>query len=321
VTQRSRWCLGFVQICRGSCGPLNFGNGISLVDRLILIETFLHWGAAHSFRILGIVVVALFLIFDIRAVHAEMNDAVEHFLPYFAAQSVAMVWLTRGRVLPIMSDLSQLLAAPAIVISVVGGLIKPQGHKFKVTNKGGDRSRTFVQWPMLRIFLALLLLTAGGILIRYTLNDSAAPTAASAIGLFWAWYNIVVLVLACLVCIEARQVRKGERLRGSEVAIVHGPYGSARYRVRDLSVSGISLFGPAPGSEGERAIVRLEDLELAGNIARIGTDNFALRFELDNKSRESLVQKLYSGRYSASVTEIKPLSVATTLAMRVFGWS
>ena len=45
VSQRSRWCLGFVQICMGKSGPLRFGNGVPLVDRLMLIETFLHWGA------------------------------------------------------------------------------------------------------------------------------------------------------------------------------------------------------------------------------------------------------------------------------------
>jgi cellulose synthase (UDP-forming) len=318
ITQRSRWCLGFVQICRGPSGPLKPGNGLRLVDRAILIETFLHWAAAHTFRILGIVVVALYLLFDIRAVHAEMNDAVDHFMPFLAAQSVVMVWLTRSRVLPVMADLSQLLAAPEIIRSVAAGLIKRQGHKFKVTAKGGDRSRRLVQWPMLRIFLSLLLLTAVGILYRFTLNDSEAPVASSAICLFWAWYNMVILVLACLVCVEARQIRKGERLRGEDTAVVLGPNGVESHPLRDLSVSGICIMGRAPGHLGERATIRLGDLELEGTIVRVAADNFALRFEMDGKARHRLVRRVYSGRYSAAVTKIKPLNVATAVVMRVF---
>ena len=56
ITQRSRWCLGFVQICRGKSGPLRFSNQLSWVDRVILSETFLYWSATHAFRILALMI-------------------------------------------------------------------------------------------------------------------------------------------------------------------------------------------------------------------------------------------------------------------------
>jgi cellulose synthase (UDP-forming) len=52
-----------------------------------------------------------------------------------------------------------LLAATEIVRSVIQGITRPTGHKFKVTAKGGDRSKRFVQWPMLKMFANYILLT------------------------------------------------------------------------------------------------------------------------------------------------------------------
>ena len=67
-----------------------------------------------------------------------------------------MGWMARGRVMPIMSDVTQLLAASQILQAVAHGLVKPKGHKFQVTAKGGDRSKRFVQWPLLKLFLVYL---------------------------------------------------------------------------------------------------------------------------------------------------------------------
>ena len=142
--QRSRWCLGFVQICRGPSGPLRFGNNLPLVDRIMLCETFLHWAATHSFRLLGFIVPTLYLLLDIQAVHANVIDAIMHMFPFFTAQCARFLWLAEGRALPIMSDLYQVLCATEVLKAVWAGLTRPQGQKFNVTVKGGDRSRKFV---------------------------------------------------------------------------------------------------------------------------------------------------------------------------------
>ena len=94
--QRSRWCLGFVQICRGPSGPLRFGNNLPLVDRIMLCETFLHWAATHSFRLLGFIVPTLYLLLDIQAVHANVIDAIMHMFPFFYC-SVCEISVAGGR--------------------------------------------------------------------------------------------------------------------------------------------------------------------------------------------------------------------------------
>jgi cellulose synthase (UDP-forming) len=71
VTQRSRWVVGFAQICSGPLGPLRRRNGLTPVDRISLIETFLYWSANYSFRLLGIIIPVVHWLFDVRAVHAD----------------------------------------------------------------------------------------------------------------------------------------------------------------------------------------------------------------------------------------------------------
>ena len=159
ITQRSRWCLGFVQICRGKSGPLRFQNRLTFVDRVILSETFLYWSATHSFRLLALIVPVLFLLFGIQAVHASVQDVLSYFLPCFIVQMSIMGWMTQARVVPIMADVSQLIAAHSVLRAVVAGLLRPVGQKFKVTAKGGNRDVRFVEWSLLKMLLGYLVLT------------------------------------------------------------------------------------------------------------------------------------------------------------------
>jgi cellulose synthase (UDP-forming) len=95
----------------GPSGPFRFANRLRPIDRLALVDTFLFWSAADVFRLFGIVVPILYLMFGIEAVHADFTDTLLHFVPYFVFQSIVMAWLTDWRILPIMADVSQLLAA------------------------------------------------------------------------------------------------------------------------------------------------------------------------------------------------------------------
>ncbi len=174
IVQRSRWCLGFMQICVGRSGPLRRNNGLSIVERLTLIETFLHWSATHFYRLLGLMIPIAFLLFGVQAVNASVTDAVSYFSPYFVVQMAATAWLSQSRALPIMGDLSQLLAATDIVKAVYRGLTKPKGQKFAVTAKGGDRSKLMVQTPLLAIFLTYLVLTIAGSMLCVSNRSKSA---------------------------------------------------------------------------------------------------------------------------------------------------
>src|SRR5258708_34886232 len=159
ITQRSRWCLGFVQICRGKSGPLRLRHGLTFVDRIILSETFLYWSATHAFRILALIIPVLFLLFGIQAIHASVQDAISYFLPCFIVQMSIMGWMTQGRVVPIMADISQLIAAHTVLKAVAAVLLKPVGQKFQLPANGESPHSLFLTYSLLKIPLVSLTYT------------------------------------------------------------------------------------------------------------------------------------------------------------------
>jgi cellulose synthase (UDP-forming) len=318
IGQRSRWALGFMQICRGRSGPFRFDNHLRLIDRLMLMEAFLYWSATFCLRLLGLIVPAFYLLFDIQAVHANVTDAVLYFVPYFVAQIVVVAWLSRGRVLPIMSDLSQLLCADAILKSVTVGLLRPKGRKFRVTAKGGSRNIIVVQWRLLRVFLFYLALTIAGILWAFVLDDTRPLADASGMALAWSWYNIVVLVLACLVAVEALDRRTGDRFRVNRPAILTIAGQQRSFLVADISLTGMRLIGMPPGALGTRAHVQLDNLDVDAVLVRSGKGEFALRFAEAPRAREKLIRHVYGGAYTAGVETIRPTAVASAVVSRLF---
>lgn len=316
--QRARWCLGFVQICRGPSGPLKIGNGLPFVDRIMLCETFLHWSATHLFRVLGVIVPALYLLLGIEAVHANVIDAIWYLAPFLAAQIGIFLWLTDGRVIPLMSDLYQMLCSTEVLKGVVSGLLRPKGQKFKVTAKGGDRSKQFIQWPLLRIFGVLLALTAIGIANAFLIDPTRPLAESSAIALFWSWYNIIVLTLCCYVCSEQQQRRKGERFDVRVPVTISAGEISYGFYASDVSVSGIHLLGEPPLPVGSPVRARFADVSIDAHIRRKTEHGFGLEFENSAQSKAHLLRFIFSGRTSTTVGKIKPHLVATALAARIF---
>ena len=318
VSQRARWALGFMQICRGPSGPLSDKVDTTLTDRIMLSETFLHWSATHMFRLLALVVPALYLLFDVQAVYAGVPDAISHLLPFFIVQAAMIMWLTKGRVLPLMADLSQLLGATDITKSVFIGLFRPQGHKFQVTAKGGDRTKGFVQWRMLRIFLAYLALNVAGILWAFVLDDTRSLADASIIAYVWTWYNIVILTMACFVCVEASQARRGDRFHSSGWATLIIGNAQRQMSIADISVSGMRLRGAAPAPVGTDVHVRFDGIDVAATIMRADAAGFAVQFAPSQEMHASLVRHVYCDRHDGNLPDISAAKVAGAVLNRVF---
>ena len=317
ITQRSRWALGFMQIFRGTLGPLRPNNGLSIIDRVSLIEAFLYWAGSYSFRMLGIIVPILYLLLNINAVQADVATTLSYYVPHFVASAIVTGWMAQSRVMPIMTDVTQLLAASQILQAVAHGLLKPKGQKFKVTAKGGDRSQRFVQWPLLNMFLVYLGLTIAGVVWAFLLEDGTKLRDSSALCLFWSWYNIVVLTIACLVCIEQPRYRSAERLATVDTAMVHGGEGASAHRLLDISLGGARLDGAYGGEEGDWVVVDFEGLHLPATVMRCAPNEFAVRFDDVGAARTELIKLVYSGRYSASVARIEPRRVAAAVLERV----
>jgi len=321
IGQRGRWALGFMQIFRGPSAPWRLTNHLPLVHRLMLVEAFLYWTTSFGFRIVALIIPMLYLLFDVQAVYANVEEALSYFAPYFIAQVAVVAWISSGRVLPIMSDLSQLISADHVLKCVAVGLFKPSGHKFRVTQKGLSRGSTFVQWQQFRGFALYLVLTVAGILWAFTINDARPLAEASFIALAWSWYNIIVLLLACIVSIETVERRRGHRLRVNRTALLTTGQREAPYAVADISVTGMRLIGTPPGSVGTAVQVKLENLDVEASVVRLCKDGFALRFGLETApdARRALIRHVYGSGSSDSVGTVHPAAVAGAVFSRLLG--
>jgi cellulose synthase (UDP-forming) len=316
ATQRTRWCLGLIQICRGRSGPLRFGNGLPLMFRISLIETFFYWGGSFLFRTFCILAPALYFLFDIRIVQANLSDAIAHFAPMVITQIAVTTWLGGGRMLPLIADVYQMLIAPEIIRVVAFTLIKPSGHEFKVTAKGIHSVGLNIQWRLLFRFLAIAFITILGLAKVFAFDHSDLIEDGGALNLFWAWYNLVVLAICCLVCVEQPRRRVDERFSTKEKVLIKIGGQVRAYDVADISAGGLRLAGEISDPVGSPATLIMGGIESPAVIARKGANEFAVSL-IGDEAREAMTLRVYSERYGKPLDEILPSRVLAGILQRL----
>ena len=313
ITQRSRWCLGFIQILRSQDGPMS-KNSLSLTDRISLIESFLYWAGTYCFRLASLVIPISFFWFEVRAVNVELGEGLANFLPYFVAQVMVIGWLSRWRIMPILTDVSQLLAMREILASVAIGLIRPKGHKFQVTAKGGDRSKIIVQWRMILFFATFLVATLYGLMISFHLDPHRTLEDSSIVALFWSWYNILLLLVAIVCCIERPRMRRAERFQSTDCVEIRVRNGVVPVKMLDVSIYGMRLEGRHDLELDQTIDLTYRGLHLAGRVARVGSADVAISLEHSFNSRLAMIREIYSGRLEIFFEGVN----ASKLGKRIF---
>lgn len=318
ITQRGRWCLGLMQIARGRSGPFSRQSKLTFIDRFSLVDAFMSWAAVYGTKVLGLVVPWLYLLFGIKAVYADLFDLLKYFLPFYVWHAFTMAWISRGRSLAIMTDVSQYIAAPAVLRAVVVGLIKPKGHKFKVTAKGGDRSHKFIEWPLLRLYGSALLITLLSIAYAFIINPRGESIAYGGLALAWSLYNAVVLALVCFICIEQPRRRKSERFERDEPILIHEGNDPRLVRMADISITGARFIDPAPPPVGTILKCNVYGQDVSATVMRRTSDGFGVRFEEAVATRIRVVRAFYAGEYVHSFRGVRAAPVGKALLMRLF---
>ncbi|MFK4697286.1 hypothetical protein ABIF42_002880 [Bradyrhizobium diazoefficiens] len=277
------------------------------------------WSAVYTSKVAGLMVPWLFLLFGIKAVQADLTELLRFFLPFYVWHGLSMAWLSHGRSLAMMSDVSQLIAAPAVLKAVAAGLLKPEGHKFKVTAKGGDRDRRFVEWPLLRIYGCALLITLAAIAYAFILHLRGENIAYGGLALAWSLYNALILTVVCFVCIEQPRKRKAERFDRNEPILLRQDGKWHLARLADISITGARLIDPDPPAPGSTIDCRIYGRSIAAIVVRRTTDGFAVRFEEGMDTRVHAIRAFYAGEYVRAYQGVRALPVGKALLMRLFG--
>ena len=217
-----------------------------------------------------------------------------------------------------MSDVAQFIAAPAIVKAVVTGLLKPQGHKFKVTAKGGDRGQRFVEWRLLRFYLSALVINLAGIAMAFLVHVRGDSIAYGDLALVWSWYNSIVLMIVCFVCIEQPRRRKAERFEVDEAVQIVSRGHSKIYRLADISITGARFRGEVPSPVGTSVKCTLRGQTVDAMIVRQLPDGFAVKFDESLDARIVMIRNFYAGGYITAIHAIEPAGVGKAVLSRIF---
>jgi cellulose synthase (UDP-forming) len=318
LTQRGRWCLGFMQIVCSPLGPFCC-NRLSLALRIGLVDTFIYWVFSFFFRFICLIIPIIYWFTGLKVASAPLDQIGQYFLPYYLSVIIAFGWATSGLMKPILTDVSNLLPMFECMKASVIGLARPYGHPFKVTAKGGRRDRLTVAWPMIFRFGSIAALTLLGML--YGSFADFAPSHdrfdAKLINIIWSIYNIIVIVLAISVCIELPRYRREERFATAETVRVRAGDQVLAARLSDLSVSGARIEAPRPQREAEVTLTVHQVGDIRARIVRGSEQMFAVEFIATDSARDELIRKLFSGQFRAPRATVRSGPLALALLARM----
>ncbi|MGF6255069.1 glycosyltransferase [Ensifer sp. LBL] len=325
--QRERWCQGGIQTLYLHNGPLR-GPGLSLFQRIMFLP--MSWLVQYVVRLIVLLVPIAYLWFGALPLRfTGVADYVSNQLPVLAAYFLLMLWITPTRYLPVVSSAVGTFATFRMLPTVLSSLVRPFGKPFKVTPKGtGNEANSFDAYTFTWI-AAFIAVTALGLLINLVPETAQVQGAFSAIGAVWSGINIVVLVIASLICFEKPR-RLFQAFKLDEPANVDGTPG----RVVSLSLDkAVVAVPPEVRFESAQVTLRLDGFEplqadlrqvtqRRGDISRIGDKRrfyLHLYYDLDGKERDRMIVKLYTGRYSQDIPDIDKVAVSVNLLLRAFG--
>lgn len=317
VTQRARWCLGLMQIARGPLGPLA-RNNLRLRDRWSVLDSVFFWLTTFIFRIASMTFPLFYWFFNITVVNASVPDVITYFGTYMVWILFVLNFISSGMVIPIVNDVSQLLGAIPISRAAIIGLIKPKGHPFSVTAKGGDRTQIVIQWRLMRPFLVLVALTILGLVVglfsdRFAFNDAGD---GKIVILFWTVYNLIILSVTLAVCVELPRVEQ-HYADSPERALISVDGKLKRVWMTDLTqetarVRGIQLEPAA------RVTMRIKDIgDFPTTVLESTSDGALLSLSLEDAQYQALLRRLYAGGNVPSVTATRMSAILSDATARI----
>ncbi|MDS9470018.1 glycosyltransferase [Paracoccus sp. MBLB3053] len=317
VTQRARWCLGLMQIARSSLGPMATNN-LRLRDRWSVVDSVFFWMTSFPFRVAAVVYPLLYWYFNVIVVDASLTDVISIFGAYYLWTLVVLNLLSRGMVVPILNDVSQLIGAIPITRAAYTGMFRPNGHPFSVTAKGGDRTRIVIQWRMMAPFAILLGLTTFGLWLgilsdRFAFNDAGD---GKWVILFWTIYNVVVLAMTCLACVELPR-RERHIADQPERAIFATGDELRRQWIASLTLDTVRLRGRIYPI-GTRGLLRIKDVgDVEAYVIAQTPDGTRLHLLPDDQQREALFLRFYADGDAPGVARAQTSALISDIARRL----
>ena len=316
--QRERWARGAIQILFLSKGP--FGPGLNLMQRLLFLPS--HWLSLGLRTFIALAAPLMFLWAGISpVVDVTASDVVHYYLPMILVTAGGMWVFAPRQHLPLVSLVQGTLLSFRVLPVVLATLIKPFGHPFKVTPKGGASQQSDYSRGIFWMAAGLMAATFAGLLVnlapewRIVDDVDVLPVVA-----FWSAINMVVLFLVCMVALQAPMRRGEERLDIREPTWIVSPAGMiGEFESLDLSLSGAGIAAGADSplrlQSGDAVRVFIKEVGfVAGTIVRRSQQSVAVHFDLPpSLERDLLIRKLFTA--GLDTTEVEASAWSSTRAL------
>ena len=313
INQRSRWCLGTVQLALLPNGPVR-GRGYSLTARLHFLHGLLHW-LSKPFMVLILLAPALYWYAGVSVFHATPHAFAAYGLPPFVMFWAYSYWISQRRCLPVFSEVSQIVSAMAVTGTLASALLRPFGRPFKVTAKGLDRSKTVVHWKLVAVFGGLLIaLAVGG--AATALGDQAL-TSGDVLNLIWTGVALILTLGALMACVDLPRPGKEERFPWGAATRIRTEDGEGDSNFVNITTDGALLEGGGLLKQlavGQPLEVYVDSVGwLPAHLAGRGVAGAELRFAGSEAQREHLVGHVFTVPPSHVAVQVRPLEAASAL--------
>jgi cellulose synthase (UDP-forming) len=315
--QRQRWARGGIQILFLRSGPL--GPNLSFMHRLFFLPT--PWLSQSMILLMTIIAPLVYLLTGILPlVNATGASSIFYILPMMLAMIGALRVYAPRQYFPLATQVLGTLQSFKLLPIVLSTLIKPHGHVFKVTPKGGGAAQSADERGIFNIAAALIALTAGGMVLNaipdFRVIDQSALLPLVAL---WSGINIIVLFLVCMMSLQAPIYRTEERFKRNEQVWIFAASGRFIGHIQDVSLSGAAIVADAQWAQAiqisqeihlfieEVGFVKAKAVRKSGNM-------FAVHFLLPPSiERDLLIRRLFTTGFNTAEKEIS--SVAATRAI------
>jgi cellulose synthase (UDP-forming) len=238
--QRARWARGAIQILFLPDGPL-LSPGLRWYERAFFLP--LHWISQTVAQSLSMVIPAIFLLTGVPPlVGATVDEILMVQAPAILATVVTVRLLAPREYHPLAATAHAVLQAFRLLPVVLATLLRPYGHAFKVTPKGGEGLAVQDRTTLFVCFGICAATTLGLALNAHYPTEIVSTWHMVPVVTCWAIFNMIVLLIVAKVAVTPPARRKEERFAVEEPVRVHlGPGQTALGTTCDMSVSGALL--------------------------------------------------------------------------------
>jgi cellulose synthase (UDP-forming) len=250
-----------------------------------------------------------------------------YLLPMVLAVVGGILVYAPRRYYPIAAQVLGVFQSFKVLPAALATIVRPHGHVFKVTPKGAAAHGSNYERGVFWIAAVLIVLTIGGLLINTTPEwRIVSQTGLLPIVALWSGINVVVLLLVCMMALQAPVRRAEERFDLDEPVYIFAANGAlSTGRTKDVSLSGMAIKVDSTRAlaarVGEQVRVFLPEVGFVeGTAVRKSGDFLGVHLNLRHSiERDLLIRRLFTAAVANATVDVSVLAATGMLLKSI--WS